>query len=393
MERAVGCPFDPPPQLREWQRDSRVVKVRLWSGTEAWVLLRYADQRDMLSDPRVSSNASLPGFPHSLPGTKVIKQSGKVVVSLDNPEHDILRRMLAKDFMIRRVEERRPRTQQIVDEHIDAMLAGGGPVDLVQALALPVPSLVICDLLGVPPADQAFFQGKSEIMVSAEATEAQARGALADLWAYLGGLADDKAKAPGDDLISRLVARVDAGELSKEDVVTSGVFLLAAGHETTANMIALGTLALLRHPEQLRKVRESDDPALVANTVEELLRYLHTPHSGRTRIALEDLEIGGQLIRAGEGIIAASNIGDRDAEAFPGNPDELDITRQARHHTAFGFGIHQCLGQPLARMELKVVYSTLYRRIPRLRLAVPFEELRFKVDRFVYGIHELPLTW
>src|SRR5882757_4322291 len=124
MERAVGCPFEPPPQLREWQRDSRVVKVRLWSGTEAWVLLRYADQRDMLSDPRVSSNASLPGFPHSLPGTKVIKQSGKVVVSLDNPEHDILRRMLAKDFMIRRVEERRPRTQQIVDEHIDAMLAG-----------------------------------------------------------------------------------------------------------------------------------------------------------------------------------------------------------------------------------------------------------------------------
>jgi hypothetical protein len=393
MERSPECPFDPPRQLRDWQRDQRVVRVRLWSGARAWVLLRHADQRAMLSDPRVSANASLPGFPHSLPSTKVIKQGGKVVISLDNPEHDALRRMLARDFMIKKVEARRPHTQRIVDGAIDQMLASDRPVDLVRMLALPVPSLVICDLLGVPPADQEFFQGRSEVIVSADATEDQTRAALSELWTYLGQLADAKAVNPGDDLISRLVERIPTGEMTREDVVTSGVFLLVAGHETTANMIALGTLALLRHPDQLARVRGSDDPSVIANAVEELLRYLHTPHSGRTRIALEDFEIGGQLIRAGDGIIAAGNICDRDPEAFPGNPDELDIGRPARHHTAFGFGIHQCLGQPLARMELQVVYETLLRRIPTLRLAVPFADLRFKVDRFVYGVHALPITW
>jgi cytochrome P450 len=172
-----------------------------------------------------------------------------------------------------------------------------------------------------------------------------------------------------------------------------GVLLLVAGHETTANMIALGTLALLEHPDQLARLRETDDPKLVASAVEELLRYLNITHGGRRRVALADIEISGQVIRAGDGLIMPTDIGNRDPEAFPDDPDRLQIDRDARRHVAFGFGVHQCLGQPLARMELQVVYGTLYRRIPTLRLAADLDEIPFKHDGFVYGVYELPVTW
>jgi cytochrome P450 len=157
-------------------------------------------------------------------------------------------------------------------------------------------------------------------------------------------------------------------------------------------MTALGTLTLLQHPDQLAEVRDSEDPALVAGAVEELLRYLNIVHSGRRRVAVEDVQVGDQLIRAGDGVIAANDAGNRDESAFP-MPDVLDIHRQARHHIAFGFGIHQCLGQPLARVELQVVYRTLFRRIPALKLAIPLEEVKFKHDMLIYGVHELPVTW
>jgi cytochrome P450 len=171
-----------------------------------------------------------------------------------------------------------------------------------------------------------------------------------------------------------------------------GVLMLLAGHETTANMIALGTLALLEHPDQLDLLRSTDDPALVASAVEELLRYLNITHNGRRRVATEDIEIAGEVIRAGEGIIMPNDIGNRDPSVFP-DPDRLDLRRNPRRHVAFGFGVHQCLGQPLARMELQVVYGTLYRRIPTLRLAAPLEAVPFKHDGSVYGVYELPVTW
>jgi cytochrome P450 len=157
-------------------------------------------------------------------------------------------------------------------------------------------------------------------------------------------------------------------------------------------MIALGTVALLENPEQLAELRDTDDPKLVANAVEELLRYLTIVHNGRRRIALDDIEIGGEVIRAGEGVVIATEVANRDEAAFP-DPDRLDIHRTARHHVAFGYGVHQCLGQPLARVELQVVYSTLYRRIPSLALAVPVDELPFKHDMAIYGVHALPVTW
>jgi cytochrome P450 len=301
--------------------------------------------------------------------------------------------MVTAPFAVRQVESMRPGIQQIVDGLIDDMLAGTKPADLVEAFALPVPSLVICQLLGVPYADHEFFQRNSRLLINRDTPPEQARQAQTALIAYLDDLIASKLAAPGDDLLSRLaIERVRTGELTRRDLAALGRLLLVAGHETTANMIALGTLALLRHPAQLAALRDSDDPALVAGAVEELLRYLSIVHSGRRRVALADVEVGGQVIRAGEGLVMANDIANRDESVFPGSA-RLDVRRDARQHVAFGFGVHQCLGQPLARVELQVVYGTLYRRIPALALAASLDEIPFKHDGLVYGVYELPVTW
>ncbi|MDQ1042791.1 cytochrome P450 [Streptomyces sp. V4I2] len=389
MARAAGCPFDPPPALQAQQDEGRLVKVRLWDGSTPWLVTRYEDQRALLLDPRVSADITSPGYPLQAPS------NGKNNISfilMDDPEHARLRRMVTAPFAVKRVEALRPGVQKIVDDLIDDMLTVGGPVDLVQAFALPVPSLVICRLLGVPYADHDFFQENSKTLITRDAAIEDRMAAHGRLLGYLDELMGEKVADPGDDLLSGLVGRVESGELSRQDVAQMGVLLLLAGHETTANMIALGTLALLEHPDQFALLRDTDDPKLVASAVEELLRYLSIVHGGRRRAALEDIEIAGQVIRAGEGVIMPNDIANRDPEAFA-DPDRLDLTRDARRHVAFGFGVHQCLGQPLARMELQVVYSTLYRRIPTLRLAAEVDGLPFKHDGSVYGVYELPVTW
>ncbi|GAB3980311.1 cytochrome P450 [Actinoallomurus acanthiterrae] len=390
MDRAAGCPFDPPPGLAAAQRQGPLARVRLWDDSTPWLVTRYADQRALLADPRLSADIERPGYPSSAP----IQPGGSKIgfILMDDPEHARLRRMVTAPFTIKRIEALRPAVQQIVDRLIDEMLAGPKPVDLVEAFALPVPSLVICDLLGVPYADHDFFQANSKTIIKRTSTPEQRMTASGNLTAYLDRLVGEKLENPGDDLLSGLTGRVKAGELTRQDAAQIGVLLLIAGHETTANMIALGTLALLEHPDQLALLRDADDPKLVASAVEELLRYLHITHSGRRRVAVEDIELAGQTIRAGEGVILPNDIGNRDPDAFE-QPDRLDLQRDARHHVAFGFGVHQCLGQPLARMELQVVYSTLYQRIPTLRLATDLDRIRFKHDGSVYGVYELPVTW
>lgn len=389
MTRATGCPFDPPPVLRAKQQQDPLTKVRLWDGSTPWLVTRYADQRALLTDPRVSADSTRPGFPLHAP---VQGTSGISFILMDDPEHARLRRMVTAPFAIKRVEAMRPAVQKIVDDLIDVMLAGPTPVDLVEAFALPVPSLVICELLGVPYTEHDFFQTNSKVLIKRDVPPEQRAAARADLAGYLGDLMAEKTANPADDLLSGLVARVKAGELSNDEAAQMGVLLLLAGHETTANMIALGTLALLENPGELALLRDTDDPKLVASAVEELLRYLNITHSGRRRLALDDIEISGELIRAGDGIIMPNDIGNRDPDVFPA-PDLLDIRCDARHHVAFGFGVHQCLGQPLARLELQVVYSTLYRRIPTLRLTTGLERLPFKHDGNVYGVYELPVAW
>ena len=392
MPRAAGCPFDPPPALRALQDHAPIGRIRLWDGSTPWLVTRYEDVRAVLADPRISSDTTHPHFPFQSPAIKERRRMQRTFISMDDPEHAQHRRMVTATFSIKHVEALRPAIQKIVDDLIDTMLAGPRPVDLVQEFALPVPSLVICELLGVPYADHDFFQANSKILIKRTTTVEQARTATQELMDYLDRLIGTKLAHPADDLLSTLAERVRTGELSRREAAATGMLLLIAGHETTANMIALGTLALLRNPDQLARLRDSDDPKTVASAVEELLRYLSIVHTGRRRVALEDIEIGGVSIRAGEGVVLANEIANHDPAVFPA-PDRLDVDRNPRNHVAFGFGVHQCLGQPLARVELQVVYSTLYRRIPTLRLAVDLDRIPFKHDGSVYGVYELPVTW
>ena len=404
MPRVRGCPFDPPPAFHALREEGPLTRVRLRDGSTPWVVTRYAEQRTLLADPRLSVLPALPGFPrperpsaeadtgHGGGEESSADAHGLSFINMDDPEHARLRRMVTGPFAIKRMEAMRPAVQKIVDDRIDDLLAGPNPTDLVEAFALPVPSLVICELLGVPYDDHAFFQANSKAIITRSSTPEQRAEAHRRLGDYLGGLLDTKREEPGEDVLSDLAAKVKDGALTRREATSMAVLLLFAGHETTANMISLGTLALLENPGQLARLRESDDPAFVAGAVEELLRYLHIPHLGMRRVALEDIEVGGRTIRAGEGLLLLNEMGNRDPDVFP-DGDRLDLDREARRHITFSFGVHQCLGQPLARMELQVVYSTLYRRIPTLRLATEVDHIPFKHDSFVYGVHELPVAW
>jgi cytochrome P450 len=393
MPRAEGCPLDPPPGLSALHAAAPLARVRLWDGSTPWLVTRHAEQRALLADRRVSADTTRPGYPYQSASLQARRTRVRSFIAMDDPEHARLRRMVTGAFTMRRIEQLRPGIQRIVDELIDEMLAGPAPADLVTAFALPVPSLVICQLLGVPYADHDFFQRVSRTLINRDTPAETAKQAQDELLGYIDRLIERKLADPGDDLLSRVAAqRVRTGEMSRRELAAMGLLLLIAGHETTANMIALGTFALLTHPDQLAAVRDADDPRLVVAAVEELLRYLTIVHTGRRRVAVEDIEIAGQVIRAGEGIIMPNEVANRDATVFPG-PDTLDVQRDARGHIAFGFGVHQCLGQPLARVELQVVYGTLYRRIPTLALAADAAQIPFKHDGIVYGVYELPVTW
>jgi cytochrome P450 len=388
------CPFAEPPEYAGLRADAPVSRAALKvNGKPAWLVTRHEHVRQVLGDSRVSSNLKLPGYPHQfhIP-EELLAQVRLMMLNMDAPEHTAHRRMLIPEFTARRVRELRPRIQQIVDEHVDAMLAAGGPVDLVTALALPVPSLVICELLGVPYEDHARFEEWSAALMNHDLSPQEYGAAVQALDTYLDQLVTLKENEPGDDLISRFLEKNRTERVADHtDVVTMARLMLVGGHETTANMIALGVLALLEHPEQMAELRA--DPALLPNAVEELLRVFSISDSGTARVALADIEVGDVTIRAGEGILALNNAADHDESVFP-DPDTLDIHRkEARSHLAFGYGVHQCIGANLARAELEAVYGTLLRRVPGLRLAAPVEELRFKDDAMVYGVYELPVTW
>jgi cytochrome P450 len=391
-KRVAGCPFDVPPAYRSLQSADPITRVRIWDGSTPWLVTKYADVRALLSDPRISSDAKHPGFPHLNESAKV-RRSGHVSFSLlDEPEHARVRRTMAAPFSVKRTEALRPAIQRIVDELIDEMLVSAKPLDLVQAYAVPMPLMVTCELLGVPYADHDLFQHSINTIFTWKSTVEEVMGAQANLTEYFNDLVSKKLAEPDDGLLSQLAKEgLATGELTHDDVARNGAFLLIVS-ENTMNMIALGIAALLEHPDQVAALRDSDDPKLIAGAVDELLRYLTVVHAGRRRVALEDIEIGGQVIKAGEGVIAAIDVGNWDPEIFA-DPDRLDIRRDARRHIAFGFGAHQCPAQSLARVELQVAYSTLLRRIPNLRLATEITDVPFKHDGYFYGVHELSVTW
>ncbi|MER6004522.1 cytochrome P450 [Nonomuraea angiospora] len=389
-----GCPFAPPAAYERLREQAPISKVRLASGGEAWWVSGHEEARAVLIDGRFSSDKRKDGFPLFTLDAATLQQlrsQPPLMLGMDGAEHSTARRSVIGEFTVKRLAALRPRIQDIVDHFIDDMLAADQrPVDLVQALSLPVPSLVICELLGVPYADHDFFQSRTTMMVRRTSLEGRQR-AFAELRAYIDDLVTRKESEPSDDLFGRQIARQrQEGTLDHAGLVSLAFLLLTAGHETTANMISLGVVGLLTHPEQLALVKA--DPDRTPMAVEELLRYFTIADGVTSRLATEDVKIGGVSIKAGEGVIVSMLSANWDPAVFK-DPGELDVERGARHHIAFGFGPHQCLGQNLARMELQIVFDTLFRRIPTLRLAAPAEELPFKSDAVIYGVHELPVTW
>jgi cytochrome P450 len=389
------CPFTQPAEYARLREQRPISKVRLAGGAEAWWVSRYEEGRAILVDPRFSSDRRKDNFPNAGSDPAVrqrFRSQPRSMIGMDGAEHAAARRAVVGEFTVKRLAALRPRVQQIVDRFVDDMLATDQrPVDLVKALSLPVPSLVICELLGVPYADHDFFQAHTTALARRTTAPEDGQRAFDELHAYLDELITRKESDPGDDLYSRQIAKQrEEGTLDHAGLVSMAFLLLVAGHETTANMISLGVLGLLNHPDQLTVIKA--DPGKTPMAVEELLRYFSIVEIATSRVATEDVEIGGVTIKADEGVVISALSANWDPTIFE-DPAELDVERGARHHIAFGYGPHQCLGQNLVRAELQIVFDTLFRRISTLRLAAPVDDLPFKTDAGIYGAYELPVTW
>jgi cytochrome P450 len=386
VPRAAHCPLHPPAEFVNW-REEPGLRRAVYHGQPAWVVSRYHDIRAALVDPRLSAD-TIPEYLRQ----KNADNTPVMFARVDDPEHNRLRRMMTSDFTFRRCESMRPQIRDLVDHHLDVMIRKGPPADLVHDFALPVPSLVIALLLGVPSEDLESFQQYTAVGLDTRASDDEKARAGAAMFGYLLELVARKERDPADDLISRLVTDyVATGQLTRETAAYSGMTLLVAGHETSANMISLGTVALLERPEIFKLLGDTDDPALVANIVEELMRYLSIVHSQVDRVATEDFTLGGQLIHAGDMVLMNIPAGNWDAE-FVENPDTFDVARNTRGHLGFGYGVHQCVGANLARVEMQAAFTALARRFPGLRLAVAPDELKFK-EADIYGMKELPVGW
>ena len=384
-------PTQPPAEYARARATRPVYPVSLWDGRRAWLLTRYDDVRAVVADPRFSGEFANPGFPAVTAARVVVDRNERAFVGMDNPRHDHYRRMFTNEFSARRMMALRPKIAAIGNRLIDDLLTMAQPADLVAHMAVPFPSLVMCDLVGSPYEDHVFIMECAAARHGLTQTPDQAERKARELAGYFLQLIERKEQAPGDDFVSRIVAEhVRTGNLSREDFAEVGAMILRAGHDTTTNMIGLGTLLLLDHPEQAAAVR--DDPEVVPGAIEELLRYVSPVQFAPRRVALEDVEIAGVLIRKGEGVFALNPAANRDPAMFD-DPDRLDVRRDASHHLAFGFGIHQCLGQMLARIELQVVFPLLLQRMPNLRVAAKDGEIRFKDDMQIYGVHNLPVAW
>ncbi|GLZ39709.1 cytochrome P450 [Actinokineospora sp. NBRC 105648] len=390
------CPFDPPAGLTELSAEAPIHRVVTRDGDPAWLVTGHAAARAVLADPRMSSDRMRrPGVLEKLSPAmreRVLDEKARAggFIAMDAPEHTRYRKLLTGQFTVRRMRQLGPRINQIVTDHLDAVLAQGPPVDLVTAFALPVPSLVICELLGVPYADRAGFQSWTAKLLTL-GTPLEKLFEIGDqLRDFMLALVADKRARPADDLLSGLIQSGTEPALTDHELVNIANLLLIAGHETTANMLALGTFGLLDNPEQLAALRA--DPSGVEAAVEELLRYLPIIHLGLMRHALADVEVGGQRIAEGDLVLVSIQAANRDGAHYA-DPDALDLTRARGPHLSFGHGIHQCLGQQLARVELAVGFTELLRRLPGLRLAVPQDEVPLREDMAIYGVHSLPVTW
>ena len=373
--------FDPPARMADLRGRPGLERVTTPLGLTAWLVTRYADAREVLGDATRFSSAGLP----ALPGSDDDQRAGNLLM-IDPPEHTRLRRLLTGEFTVKRIRRLQPRISEIVTEHLDAMAAAGPPADLVEAFALPIPSLVICELLGVPYADRSEFHRRASMQLDLTRPLAERGAVAAESRRYMATLVERARAEPGEDMLGMLV-REHGDDLAAAELTGVASLLLIAGHETTANMLSLGTLALLENPEQAAVVR--DDPEATAPAVEELMRFLSVVHSGVPRRVTSDTEVGGSPVSAGDLLVVSLPSADRD-RALVEDPERLDVARAASHHVAFGHGVHHCLGAPLARTEMATAFPALLRRFPTLAVA---GEPEFRSAAVVYGLRHLPVTW
>ena len=391
MERDAG-PFDPPRDITRL-REARPVSPMLFpDGHEGWLVTGYDALRRLMADGRFSSRQDLGilHVPYETPGmpapTEPSPQIPGLFIAMDSPDHTRLRRKLTGAFTVKRMKQLEEHIVDIVERQLDEAARLTPPIDLVKEFALPVPSLVICEMLGVPYEDRSTFQTNSAKFMVKDQPLDEKIAAYGAMTTYLAELVTRKRADPGEDILSDL-ARQD--DLTIEELTGIAFLLLLAGHETTANMLALGTFALLEHPEQLAALHADQD--LMPGAVEELLRYLSVADIFY-RYATEDIELGGETIGKGSTVVVSLLAANRDPQRFE-NPDALDVRRKARGHLSFGHGIHQCLGQQLARIEMRAGFEGLLRRFPTLKLAIPADEVKLRTDMNIYGVHELPVTW
>lgn len=394
----IPFPFPEPPSVYELSpelsriREERsVAEVTLPDGTSAWLVTRYADVRKVLVDPRFSSRVAAAMM--ALSESELGKLTNESLIGTDPPQHTRLRKLVSREFTARRVEEMRPRVARMVAELLDRMESLPRPVDLVQNFSLPLPVRVICDLLGVPAADQGEFHKWSNGLLGDWTRAKEKEEAAVALIAYLGRLIVDKRNNPADDLLSALIrAKDDEDKLSERELIALGIGLLSAGHETTANQINMFLLTLLRFPEEFARLRANPDG--IPRAVEELLRFvpITATGDGLPRITTAEVEVNGVTIPAGAIVIPSLAAANRDPAVFD-NPDQLNLDRADNPQVGFGAGIHHCLGAQLARVELQETLSALFRRMPDVRLAVPESELRRKSSSMIRGLESMPITW
>ncbi|MFI8278919.1 cytochrome P450 [Streptomyces sp. NPDC085929] len=383
------CPYHPPAAYQPLREGRPLSRVTLFDGRSVWVVTGHAEARALLCDGRLSADRQNEAFPAPTKRFKGLQNRRTALLGVDDPVHNTQRRMLIPSFTLKRTAALRPAIRQTVDRLIDDMIARGPEAELVSSFALPVPSMVICALLGVPYEDHEFFEAQSRRLLRGPEL-ADVEDARSQINGYLADLIEHKRTHRGDGLLDELVERrLETGETDIDELVSLAAILLIAGHETTANMISLGTFTLLRHPEQLAELRA--DPSLISVAVEELMRFLSIA-DGMLRVAAEDIEIGGVTVRADDGVIFSTSVINRDAAVFE-EPDALDWHRPARHHVGFGFGVHQCLGQNLARAEMEIALGTLFARLPGLRLAAEPDRIPFRPGDTIQGMVELPVAW
>jgi cytochrome P450 len=389
LPRSRSHPLRPPAGLAELASEGPA-RVMFPNGTVAWLVARYDDVRAVLGDPRFSSYRH--GDEPAMRNDPIISMDVPANFNIkDGAEHQRYRRPLSRAFMVKRINQLRPRIEQIVADRLDEMERQGPPADLVSALCLPVPSMVIAELLGVPGEHQELFQRFARAMFGLTTSMEEFQAVGAELGAVLLALLEDRRRT-GDtsDFLGLLVN--DEDPLPDEELMFIGRGMLAAGHETTTNQAGLAVLSLFEHPDQLKLFIEHPEnaPAMV----DELLRYVLPIGSGGglPRRATEDVEVGGQLIRKGEWV-AASSYGNYDESVCP-HGSELRLDRSdPPAHLSFGYGPHQCLGQNLARAELEIMLTGLFGRFPTLRLDGEIRDLPYRTDMLVYGVYELPVTW